>query len=170
MNTVVQNNVEILITNISLKNDGFAVTCGTSDGVYIPPSVTAAADIVPGETRKATLVENDPDRQDKSKYKAVFVMSAQMSNGSDKNESDEPSSLQGKLADIDQRISDALEDAESYLTTREVAREVNEQSVTVRDRLNKMFALGTVARADIFHHSNRRAMNVLWATDPEKFL
>jgi predicted transcriptional regulator len=65
---------------------------------------------------------------------------------------------------------DALEDAESYLTTREIAREVNEQTVMVRDRLNRLFTQGTVARADIFHHSNRRAMNVLWATDPEKFL
>ena len=65
---------------------------------------------------------------------------------------------------------DALEDAESYLTTREIAREVNEQTVMVRDRLNKLFGQGKVARADIFHNSNRRAMNVLWATDPEKFL
>jgi hypothetical protein len=40
----------------------------------------------------------------------------------------------------------------------------------VRDRLNRLFTQGKVARADIFHHSNRRAMNVLWATDPEKFL
>lgn len=170
MNTVVQNNVEILITNLSLKNDGFAVTCAAGDGVYIPPSVTTAADIVPGETRKATLVENDPDRQDKSKYKAVFIENGNFKRDPDEDEYDEPSLLMEKLADIEKRIMDALEDAESYLTTREIAREVNEQSVTVRDRLNKLFSSGDVARADIFHHSNRRAMNVLWATDPEKFL
>lgn len=170
MNSVVQNNVEILITNLSLKNDGFAVTCGTGDGVYIPPSVTNASDIIPGETRKATLVENDPDRQDKSKYKAIFIMGPASSKDEDEAEYDEPSPLLKKLNDIEAGILDALEDAESYLTTREIAREINEEVVVVRDRLNKLFTAGSVARADIYHHSNRRAMNVLWATDPEKFL
>lgn len=159
---------EILITNLTLKNDGFGVVPETGEGVYIPPGVTKAADLVAGETRMARLIENSPERQANTKYMGIYV--EPLGGDADEDEYEKPSPLLEKLANIEEQIIDALEDAESYLTTREIAREVNEQSVTVRDRLNKLFTEGKVARADIFHHSNRRAMNVLWATDPEKFL
>jgi hypothetical protein len=157
---------EILITNLTVNNDGFGVIPETGEGVYIPPGVTVAAELVAGEKRMARLVENSPDRQVRTKYMGIYVAPID----EDEAEYDEPSPLLEKLANIEERIMYALEDAESYLTTREISREVNEQSVVVRDRLNKLFSEGKVARADIYHHSNRRAMNVLWATDPEKFL
>ena len=157
---------EILITNLTLKNDGFAVVPETGEGVYIPPGVTVSANLIAGEKRMAKLIKNSPGRQ--TEYMGIYV--DPIGGNPDEAEYDEPSPLMEKLADLEDLIMDALEDAESYLTTREVAREVNEQSVTVRDRLNKLFGQGKVARADIFHNSNRRAMNVLWATDPEKLL
>lgn len=159
---------EILITNLTVNNDGFGVIPETGEGVYIPPGVTVAAELVAGEKRMARLVENSPERQTRTKYMGIYV--APIDADEDEAEYDKPSPLLEKLADIAERIMNALEDAESYLTTREISREVNEQSVVVRDRLNKLFSEGKVARADIYHHSNRRAMNVLWATDPEKFL
>ena len=159
---------EILITNLTLKNDGFGVVPETGEGVYIPPGVTKAAELVAGEMRFARLIENAPDRQANTKYMGIYV--EPLGGDNDEDEYDKPSPLLEKLNDIEGRITDALEDAESYLTTREIAREVNEEVVVVRDRLNKLFTSGGVARADIYHHSNRRAMNVLWATDPEKFL
>jgi hypothetical protein len=157
---------EILITNLTIKNDGFAVVPETGEGVYIPPGVTMAANLIAGEKRMAKLIRNTPGRQ--TEYMGIYV--EPIGGDPDEAEYDEPSPLLDKLADLDERIMDALEDAESYLTTREIAREVSEQTVMVRDRLNRLFTQGKVARADIFHHSNRRAMNVLWATDPEKFL
>ena len=157
---------EILITNLTVNKDGFGVIPETGEGVYIPPGVTVAAGLIAGEKRMARLVENSPERQTRTKYMGIYVAPIDAGEA----EYDEPSPLLEKLADIEERIMDALEDAESYLTTREISREVNEHSVVVRDRLNKLFSEGKVARADIYHHSNRRAMNVLWATDPEKFL
>jgi hypothetical protein len=157
---------EILITNLTFKNDGFGVVPETGEGVYIPPGVTVAANLIAGEKRMAKLIKNTPGRR--TEYMGIYV--EPIEGDPDEAEYDEPSPLLDKLADLDERIMDALEDAESYLTTREIAREVNEQTVMVRDRLNKLFGQGKVARADIFHHSNRRAMNVLWATEPEKFL
>lgn len=157
---------EILITNLTTKNDGFGVLPETGEGVYIPPGVTVAANLIAGEMRVAKLIKNTPGRQ--TEYMGVYVEPI----GGDPNEAeyDKPSPLLEKLSRIEEDIMEALEDTDSYLTTREIALEINEQSVTVRDRLNKLFIQGKVARADIFHNSNRRAMNVLWATDPEKFL
>lgn len=159
---------QILITNLTFKNDGFGVVPETGEGVYIPPGVTKAAELVAGEMRYARLIENAPERQTNTKYMGIYV--EPLGGDADEAEYDEPSPLLNKLNDIEDRVLEALEDAESYLTTREVAREVNEEVLVVRDRLNKLFTAGSVARADIFHNSNRRAMNVLWATDPEKFL
>ena len=159
---------EILITNMTVNGDGFAVIIETGEGVYIPPGVTKAADIIAGETRTANLIPNAAEKNARTPFMGIYV--DPIGGDPDEAEYDEPSPLMEKLASIEEQIMDALEDAESYLTTREISREVNEQSVTVRDRLNKLFTEGKVARADIFHHSNRRAMNVLWATDPEKFL
>lgn len=161
MNSSIQNNVEIMITNISLKGDGFAVLTNGGQGVYIPPSVTRASDIFPGEMRKATLVENNPDRRNLTEFKAIFVMNR---NIADKAKvSDQPLDLEGC-------IINALEDAETYLTTREVARELNIETSVARDCLNKLFAANRVARADIFYQSNQRPSNVLWAIAPDDFL
>lgn len=161
MNSPIQNNVEIMITNISLKGDGFAILSNGGQGVYIPPSVTKASDILPGELRKATLVENDPDRRNLTEFKAIFIMNPNIAD--EANESDQPS-------DLEERIIETLEDAESYLTTREVAREIGVEVLVARDRLNKLFTANRVARADIFYQSNRRASNVLWAITPDDFL
>lgn len=161
MNSSIQNNVEIMITNISLKGDGFAVLTNGGQGVYIPPSVTRASDIFPGEMRKATLVENNPDRRNLTEFKAIFVMNR---NIADKAKvSDQPLDLEGC-------IINALGDAECYLTTREVARELNIETSVARDCLNKLFAANRVARADIFYQSNQRPSNVLWAIAPDDFL
>lgn len=161
MNSPIQNNVEIMITNISLKGDGFAILSNGGQGVYIPPSVTKASDILPGELRKATLVENDPDRRNLTEFKAIFIMNPNIAD--EANASDQPS-------DLEERIIETLEDAESYLTTREVAREIGVEVLVARDRLNKLFTANRVARADIFYQSNRRASNVLWAITPDDFL
>lgn len=161
MNSPIQNNVEIMITNISLKGDGFAILSDGGQGVYIPPSVTKASDILPGELRKATLVENDPDRRNLTEFKAIFIMNPNIAD--EVTASEQPS-------DLEERIIEALEDAESYLTTREVAREIGVEVLVARDRLNKLFTANRVARADIFYQSNRRASNVLWAITPDDFL
>jgi len=157
---------EILITNLTLNNDGFGVVPETGQGVYIPPGVTMAANLIAGEKRMAKLIKNTPGRQ--TEYMGIYV--EPIGGDPDEAEYDEPSPLLDKLANLEENIMQALEDAESYLTTREIAREVNEQTVTVRICLNKLFVKSKVARADVFHNSNRRAANVLWATDPEKFL
>ena len=162
MNSPIQNNVEIMITNISLKGDGFAILSDGGQGVYIPPSVTKASDIFPGELRKATLVENDPDRRNLTEFKAIFIMNP--------NDSYEGAEVSSDTYDLEERIIDTLKNAESYLTTREVARELDIETSVARDRLNKLFTANRVARADIFYQSNRRASNVLWAIKPDDFL
>jgi len=66
---------EILITNLTLNNDGFGVIPETGEGVYIPPGVTIAAKLVAGETRIATLIDNNPERQSKVRYMGVYIES-----------------------------------------------------------------------------------------------
>jgi len=150
---------EILITNITTKDDGFAVIPETGEGVYIPPGVTKAASLVSGEMRFATLIENKPDHQKNTMFMGIYIQPV----GDTAAETFEDEGIEKGILDI-------LEDAESYLTTGEIAYEVGQKNDLVWEKLNKLFTAGSVARADIYHHSNRSSINVLWANSPDKFL
>lgn len=156
MEAQVQNNVEIMITNISLKGDGFATVRGSSNGVYIPPSVTKSSAIIPGEIRLATLIDNDASRQHLSRFKAIFVAPASETERS-------PDGLR-------ERILELVEDSETCLTTREIAREIGIVEPTARDHLTALFSAGRVSRADILHRSADRPVDTLWGIDPKDFL
>lgn len=151
---------EILITNLTLNNDGFGVIPETGEGVYIPPGVTIAAKLVAGETRIATLIDNNPERQRKTRYMGVYIEPVGAT----------PVGLESEYSKLDEKIIDALSDVDGYLTSDEVAREVSSETSVVGQRLNNLFSCGRIARADVYFQSNQTPTNVLWAMKPEDFL
>lgn len=156
---------KILITNLTVKNDGFGVNPDTGEGVYIPPGVTLAAKLVAGEYRWANLVPNAPGRS--VPHLAAFIDPV----GTKPEQIELPlePEKQGE-PDVEDQIMDLLEDTKTYYTTAEVAEQVGVSTGAARDHLEKLFNAEEVARADIFYKSRNRAKTVLWATEPDKFL
>lgn len=167
MNTPAKNNVEIQITNISTKKDGFAVVSDTREAVYIPPSVTKASDIIPGELRRATLIENDPDKRTSTKFKAVFVENF---TGQQGQSAYNLARIYKADPDIEARILKILRVAEPYFTTGEIAYDLDVENDIARDVLNRMFENGRVAKAEVFHQPNKHPVSVLWAIEPDDFI
>lgn len=151
---------EILITNLTLKNDGFGVIPETGEGVYIPPGVTIATKLVAGETRIATLIDNNPERQSKVRYMGVYIEPVGAT----------PVGLESEYSKLDEKIIDALSDVDGYLTSDEVAKEVSSETSVIQQRLNNLFSYGRIARADVYFQSSQTPTNVLWAMKPEDFL
>lgn len=151
---------EILITNLTLNNDGFGVIPETGEGVYIPPGVTIAAKLVAGEMRIATLIDNNPERQNKARYMGVYIEPV----GTKHVRSE------GEYSELDEKIIDALSDVDGYLTSDEVAKEVSSEVGVVGQRLANLFSCGRIARADVYFQSPHATVNVLWAMKPEDFL
>ena len=151
---------EILITNLTLNNDGFGVIPETGEGVYIPPGVTIAAKLVAGETRIATLIDNNPERQSKTRYMGVYIEPVGAT----------PVGLESEYSKLDEKIIDALSDVDGYLTSDEVAKEVSSETNVVGQKLNNLFSCGRIARADVYFQSSQTPTNVLWAMKPEDFL
>lgn len=160
----------VLITNLTVKDDAFGVIPETSEGVYIPPGVTRAAKLVAGEYRVVTVIPNNPDRQSNTKWMGIYVAPpATEMPDAHRSVAQDPSS-NGQDTDKE-TIMAVLEDPEiGYITTAEAARELGIGVIAAREVMNKLFNEHRVARADVHYKSNKRACNVLWAKTPEDFL
>ena len=151
----------ILITNITANNDGFGVDPVTGEGVYIPPGVTLAADLTVGEHRMAHLVPNGAGRR--VPHLAAFIPPVQA-------EPVVPESVRSGF-EVDGRTLEVLTDGEqSYYLVAEVATELGLPEHTAQESLTRLFALGEVARADVYHKSATEVKHTLWAADGSKFL
>lgn len=155
---------KILITNLTMNGDGFGVVPETGESVYIPPGVAKASAIVTGEYREAKLVPNTPARAAQTPLMGVFIKPA-------------PAVVYAEddVGLSDDAILDLFEEVEDdglypqVLTTTGVADASNTSAVAVRPVLDRLFRQGLLARADVFHGSERRACMVLWAKQPEDF-
>ena len=159
--------MNILITNLTIKDDAFGVVPETGDGVYIPPGVTRAANLVAGEYRMVTVVPNNPERQSNTKWMGIYVEPPR-TEMPDEHKDQGPGS---DIYDMMEKILLVFDDPDlGYLTTAEAAKELDVDVTVARDVLNRLFAKQRVARADVHYGSNKRACNVLWAKKPEDFL
>lgn len=158
-----------LVTNLTTKDDGFAVIPETGESVYIPPGVTRASSLVAGEYRKVTVIPNNPDRQDQTKWMGIFVEPPATSMPEAHRSSTEDQGPSFSYQEMFKEVEGLLH-VHDYLTTSEVADELDVEVMVARDILNKLFNDRKVARADVHYGSNKRACNVLWAKTPESFL
>lgn len=146
---------DALITNTTKNDDAFAVILETQEGVYIPPGVTRATGIVAGETRRIRVIENSPDRQTNTRWMGIFVFPL-----------DTPPETPA-----DREVLSLFDgDTMFILSTGEVAAALGWESTAARNMLTRLFNEKKLARADIYHKSNTRAVNVLWAKLPGDFL
>lgn len=152
----------VLITNLTMNDDAFAVLPENGEGVYIPPGVTRAANLIAGEFRMVTVVPNNPDRQNHTKWMGIYV---------DPPHAEQSNPDHEEMSALREKILLVLDDKDiAYLTTGEAAREMGVDVLKARGILNKLFNELKVARADVYYGSSKRAVHVLWSMNPEGFL
>ena len=176
MNTVVANIdlQEIIVVNIIASGSGFAQVADNGDQVYIPASVVNGAQLQVGERVDAVLVPNMNEMRDRTPWRAVRVPreGVELPPLPETLTGHDP--ISGKS--LDQMCYDALlasnREAEiAYMTTREVAAELNADMKMVGNALQRLFNAGRISRAEVHHRVGQaRASFILWALQAKDFV
>jgi len=155
------------ITHLSLNNDGFATLPETDETIYIPPKVTVASRLIPGEIRTVHVLPNYPEKADNTPWLGVYVEppaqimpEAHREAGPVTASSSEPAegSLQETL------YTTMLEMTDAYATTTELAERVGAPGMKTRAALDSLFRAGRIVKADVWATpTQRRASATLWA-------
>lgn len=170
---------EIFIINIIASGSGFGARADNGDQVFIPASVVNGAQLQVGEQVDAVLVPNMNEMRDKTPWRAVRVP----------REGVElpplPKNLTGhdpvSGRSLDQMCFDALVAASrgslsagseiAYMTTREVADDLNADIKMVGNALQRLFNAGRISRAEVHHRAGQaRPSFILWALQAKDFV
>jgi hypothetical protein len=175
MNTVANIDLqEIIIVNIIASGSGFAQVADNGDQVYIPASVVNGAQLQVGERVDAVLVPNMNELRDRTPWRAVRVPreGVELPPLPEKLTGHDP--ISGKS--LDQMCYDALlassREAEiAYMTTREVADDLNADMKMVGNALQRLFNAGRISRAEVHHRVGQaRPSFILWALQAKDFV
>lgn len=175
MNDVTNINLqEIFIVNIIASGSGFAQVADSGDNVFIPASVVNGAQLQVGERVDAVLVPNMNEMRERTPWRAVRVP----------REGIELPPLPKVLTghdpvsgrSLDQMCYDALlassREAEiAYMTTREVADELNSDMKMTGNALQRLFNAGRISRAEVHHRVGQaRPSFILWALQAKDYV
>ena len=174
MNTPTINLQEIYVVNIIESGSGFAEIAESGDSVFIPASVVNGAQLQIGEQVNAVLVPNMNELRAKTPWRAVRVPRAgvELPPLPENLTGHDPVSGQS----LDQRCYDTLEEASSegdisYMTTAEVAAELNVDKKMVGNALQRLFNAGRISRAEVYHRVGQaRPSFILWALQSKDYL
>lgn len=148
------------ITHLSLNNDGFATLPETDETIYIPPKVTVASRLIPGEIRTVHILPNYPEKADNTPWLGVYVEPPEQSMPEAHREevpAQEPPLQEALYATM-------LEMTDAYATTTELAERVDAPVMKTRAALDNLFRAGRIVKADVWAtFTQRRASAALWA-------
>lgn len=159
------------ITHLSLNNDGFATLPETDETIYIPPKVTVASRLIPGEIRTVHILPNYPEMADNTPWIGVYVEPPEQSMPEAHREEVPVLSASKEQTLEDQLYEVMLEMTDAYATTAELAERVDEPVMKTRKALDRLFRAGRVVKADVWATSTqRRASAALWAVRIEDLI
>jgi hypothetical protein len=150
------------ITNLTLNHDGFAVVPEAGDTIYIPPGVSKAAKLVPGETRNIRVVPNFQDKAKATRWLGIYVSPPEQEQP-EQHKGSEDGGLEQELYEW------LLESPEAYMTTAELATLANVDEAAAAQELNALWTDERVAKAVVYGSPHRIAVAELWATRVEDF-
>lgn len=155
------------ITNLTLNHDGFAVVPEAGDTIYIPPGVSKAAKLVPGETRNIRVVPNFQDKAKATRWLGIYVSPPEQ----EQPEAHTAAALSGDEAeDLEHELYECLlESPEVYMTTQELATRLHVGKEAAIKGLEVLWSEGRVARALVYGHQRSQAELSLWANRVEDF-
>ena len=164
---------EIYVVNIIQTGSGFG-QMENGEQVYIPASVVNGARLQVGERVDAVLVPNMSELRDRTPWRAVRVPREgvelpplpKILTGHDP--------VSGKSLDqmcYDALLASSLDSEVSYMTTREVATELNADMKMVGNALQRLFNAGRISRAEVHHRVGQaRPSFILWALQAKDFV
>ena len=175
MNDVTNINLqEIFIVNIIASGSGFAQLAESGENVFIPASVVNGAQLQVGERVDAVLVPNMNEMRERTPWRAVRVPRQGV------ELPPLPKNLTGhdpvSGRSLDQMCFDALvaasREAEiAYMTTREVADELNSDMKMTGNALQRLFNAGRISRAEVHHRVGQaRPSFILWALQAKDYV
>jgi len=154
------------ITNLTLNYDGFAVVPEDGSTIYIPPGVSKASKLVPGETREIRVVPNFQDKAEATRWLGVYV---------DPPAQEQPEQHKAQLTgdeaeDLEHELYECLlESPEVYMTTAELATRLHLSKEVAVEGLEVLWAEGRVARALVYGHQRSDPELSLWARSVKDF-
>jgi hypothetical protein len=165
---------EIYVLNIIATGSGFAQVAGSGDQVFIPSSVVNGARLQVGERVDAVLVPNMNELRDRTPWRAVRVPreGVELPPLPDRLVGHDP--VSGRS--LDQMCFDALMASSraaelAYMTTREVADDLNVDIKMVGNALQRLFNAGRISRAEVHHRVGQaRPSFILWALQAKDFV
>ena len=158
---------QIIISNIIESGTAFGFVADTGEQVFIPSNVMKASNAELFVPVAAVLVPNNY-QSERTPWLAAVI----------KSDSPTPAPVPGSkerdpasaMAERDQRILDALEPF-TYAVTSEIAEATGIDPKSANNSLNRLFAAGKIAKADVHGSPDQsRASVVLWALDAKRFL
>ena len=165
---------DMFVLNIIQSGAGFGQVARTGEQVFIPASVVNGARLQVGERVEAVLVPNMNELKAKTPWRAVRVPRAGV------ELPPLPENLTGhdpvSGLSLDQRCYDTLEEASSeggisYMTTAEVAAELNVDKKMTGNALQRLFNAGRISRAEVYHRVGQaRPSFILWALQSKDYL
>jgi hypothetical protein len=175
MNDVTNINLqEIFIVNIIASGSGFAQLAESGENVFIPASVVNGAQLQVGERVDAVLVPNMNEMRERTPWRAVRVPRQGI------ELPPLPKNLTGhdpvSGRSLDQMCFDALvaasrESEIAYMTTREVADELNSDMKMTGNALQRLFNAGRISRAEVHHRVGQaRPSFILWALQAKDYV
>jgi len=175
MNDVTNINLqEIFIVNIIASGSGFAQVADSGANVFIPASVVNGAQLQVGERVDAVLVPNMNEMRERTPWRAVRVPRQGV------ELPPLPKNLTGhdpvSGRSLDQMCFDALvaasREAEiAYMTTCEVADELNSDMKMTGNALQRLFNAGRISRAEVHHRVGQaRPSFILWALQAKDYV
>jgi hypothetical protein len=165
---------EIYVTNIIMSGAGFAQMARSGEQVFIPASVVNGARLQVGERVDAILVPNMNDARDRTPWRAVRVPREGVELPPLPEQLTGHDPVSGRS--LDQMCFDCLkawsqESEVSYMTTREVAEELNMDMKMVGNALQRLFNAGRISRAEVHHRVGQaRPSFILWALTAKDFV
>lgn len=165
---------EIFIVNIIASGSGFGARADNGDQVFIPASVVNGAQLQVGEQVDAVLVPNMNEMRAKTPWRAVRVPRDGVELPPLPKNLTGHDPVSGRSLDqmcYDALLASSINDEIAYMTTREVADDLNADMKMVGNALQRLFNAGRISRAEVHHRVGQaRPSFILWALQAKDFV
>lgn len=159
---------QIIISNIIESGTAFGFVADTGEQVFIPSNVMKASNAELFVPVVAVLVPNNY-QSERTPWLAAVIKSGTPAPAPVPGSKERDPSI--AMAERDQRILDALIDEFAYGVTSEIAEFTGIDPKSTNNSLNRLFAAGKIAKADVYSSPEQsRASVVLWALDAKRFM
>lgn len=149
----------VVVESRTYANSAFGVNA-QGEAVFFNTRIVEAINLEEGDSVTAHCIPNYPDKQDQVPWRCIRAEIIE----------DVPVEEELPMS-VKRRIQHLLADPNAgYLTTKEIADEIEKDTVTTSGILNSMFRQGGLVKADVYASPDQRRVSLaLWASSVDAF-